>query len=88
MAGSFDLNAALGPPPSVGGAPAKPKAKTGGYLAGKDPGLVAYLRDAVDDTLSADERAEALCRAIEQSGAPAEVESDPDALVLEDDGEI
>ncbi len=67
-----------GPPQAPGGAPAaKPKGSS--YLAGKPPKLKAWLMDAVDPSLSHEERAEALCRALEEQTG-AEPEEDEEEL--------
>lgn len=69
-----------GPPPGPPkpGAAAKPKGPGSNYLAGKSPKLRAFLMDAVDQSLSHEERAEALCRALEEQGG-AEPEEDDEA---------
>lgn len=84
---ALDLMAALGTPegPAPKDAPAPAaKAKGSSYLAGKPPKLKAFLMDAVDDSLSHEERAEALCRALEeQEGSePEEPEEEPEAPPL------
>lgn len=64
----LDLVAALGVPEESEDAP--PEEKSGSnYLASKPPQLRAFLMDAVDPDLSHEERAEALCRALEQGAA-------------------
>lgn len=78
----LDLVAALGVPegpPKGPGKPAEEKKGGSSYLAAKPPKLRAWLMDAVDPSLSHEERAEALCRALEEhSGAePEEDEPDP-----------
>lgn len=49
------------------GEPGKKNKKEAGpsYLSGKPVELRAYLEDAVDSSLSKEQRAEALCRALE-----------------------
>lgn len=69
-----DLMVALGVPDGAPKGKAKGKGKTGGYLDGKPQELVSYLMDAVDDSASQEQRAEALCRAIEMSGGGSTVE--------------
>lgn len=69
------------------GTPAKPMGPKGpkdsSYLASKPPELRSYLEDAVDPTLDPQQRAEALCKAIEfQSG-----ESEPDSDDTGGDGQ-
>jgi len=56
----------------------------GGLLDSKPPELRVYLEDAVDDSLSPVERAEALCKAIEftKGAEPAE-----DVAALESDSD-
>ncbi len=76
----LDLVSALGMPgaPKGGaglGKPEKPKLGSSNYLANKPPKLRAFLMDAVDPSLSHEERAEALCRALEEQGG-AEPEDD------------
>lgn len=58
-----DLKTALGTPP-----PAAGEGGPSSYLASKSPQLKGYLMDAVDQSLTPEERAEALCKAIENSG--------------------
>ena len=86
---ALDLMAALGtsegkaPAGNTPGTRAKPQGSS--YLARKPPKLRAFLMDAVDPSLSQDERAEALCRAFEEStGAepeePDEAEESPPTM--------
>lgn len=75
--------AALGPPegpaPAAPAAPGDPKKPAGsGYLAKKPPKLKAFLMDAVDPSLSHEERAEALCRALEEQGGAETEEAEPE----------
>lgn len=71
-ADDLDLMVALGAPEDEPAAESQRGEKEGGsYLDAKDPELVMHLMDAVDDALSPEQRAEALCRAIEASRAPA-----------------
>lgn len=78
MTDDLDLVSALGIPEAPS-APAKPKAGGSSYLSGKPPKLKAFLMDAVDPSLSHEERAEALCRALEEQagGEPAESAEGP-----------
>lgn len=48
-----------------------------GYWSGKSAELKGYLMDAVDSSLSKEERAKALCQALEAHGEPAEEEEVP-----------
>lgn len=76
----LDLMVALGTPEE--GEEMAEKKGAGSYLDSKDPMLVGHLMDAVDETRSPEERAEALCRAIEASGKGTVLEPDemaPDA---------
>jgi hypothetical protein len=59
---NVDLLIALGKPEK-----GKEKGETKSYLEGKSPELRAYLEDAVNPELSNEQRAEALCRALEFS---------------------
>jgi hypothetical protein len=78
-----DMIAALGVPSS--GGTTKPAKKKGTYLDTKPAQLRSYLEDATDSSLSAEARAEALCRAIEFSGEePAEEPIDSLPLPDED----
>lgn len=79
---------ALGAPSTGGGD--KPAPKASGLLASKPPRLQAFLRDAVDPSLGADERAEALCQAIQFEGSDEEEaseSSDEEASEDADDSE-
>lgn len=77
----LDLVSALGVPeaPKSDAAPKAGKSKGPGsnYLANKPPKLKAFLMDAVDPSLSHEERAEALCRALEEQSAPADADDAP-----------
>jgi hypothetical protein len=76
----LDLMAALGTPEE--GEEMAEKKGGGSYLDGKDPMLVGHLMDAVDDSRSPEERAEALCRAMEMHKGGKMLEPDemaPDA---------
>jgi hypothetical protein len=68
----YDMKEMLGPPSGAAPSSGSKKAKKTSYLDGKSPELVAHLMSAVDSELSDEERAEALCRAIEASGAEEE----------------
>lgn len=72
-----DLKTALGTPP-----PAAGQGGPSSYLASKSPQLKGYLMDAVDQSLTPEERAEALCKAIENSGDEEASES-PDEETAE-----
>lgn len=74
--GDLDIMGALGKPEGAEKSPGKGKGSK--LLASKPPELQAHLRDAIDPSLSSDERAEALCRAIEFRG---------EDTIEEDDGE-
>lgn len=82
----LDLMVALGAPESEDGPESEQSEKSGkesGYLDSKDPELVSHLMDAVDDSLSPEERAEALCRAIEASGAAKAMPVAEDTMMSE-----
>ncbi len=84
----LDLVSALGMPEAPKGTPSpakpekgeKPKGPGSNYLAGKPPKLKAFLMDAVDSSLSHEERAEALCRALEEQGAAPAPEAELEPL--------
>ena len=58
--------------PEGGGKPGKGSGSS--YLAAKPPKMRAHLMDAVDPSLSQDERAEALCRAMEEFSGDEEAD--------------
>lgn len=75
MPKDLDLVMALGMPEGA----EKSKTKKGAgssYLEGKPPRLRSYLMDAVDPSLSHDERAEALCRAMDEFSADEELDEE------------
>lgn len=79
--GDLDLMVALGMPDK----PKQPgEKKSKGLLAGKPARLVAFLQDAVDPSLNNDERAEALCQAIQFDGADEEEAEEPEESLEED----
>lgn len=69
----LDLVMALGMPEG-GKKSTAGKEKGSSYLDSKSPRLRAFLMDAVDASLSHEERAEALCRAMEESSSAPEEE--------------
>jgi hypothetical protein len=72
-----DLLLALGVPEGEDVEVEVEEEEAGSYLSSKPAELQAYLRDATDPTLTADERAEALCRALDYTPEAPEVDEAP-----------
>lgn len=80
-----ELMKALGIPSEESGS--EEEAPSGGYLDTKPAELRTYLEDAVNPDLSNEQRAEALCKALEFKGASEEVveESPADVEFVDDE---